>query len=275
MLLDNLKKVYLENKDKQPLLLRNTLKETIQFYILDYIFNSTWGSRLIMKGGTCLRFCFGLPRLSEDLDFDIEGEENFDINKFGEAVKNHFVKTLKFPKIGIKPANNQRTIYLKFPILQELGYLIDKSETNLLHIRIDLATAPRMDYSAEISVKNTADFSFLIRRYSLADLFAGKISAILTREAMEGKIMTERFKGRDFYDLVWFLEKEAKPNWQMVRKISGIDQKNAKQKLKEKIKKATPELLKKDLLPFFANPDFVENFANNFQKLTGGLLEKL
>ena len=134
--------------------------------------------------------------------------------------------------------------------MQELGYSIDKSETNLLHIRIDLASAPRMDYSAEISVKNTADFSFLIRRYSLADLFAGKISAILTREAMEGKIMTERFKGRDFYDLVWFLEKEAKPNWQMVRKISGIDQKNAKQKLKEKIKKATPELLKKDLLPF-------------------------
>ena len=165
MLLDNLKHVYLENKDKQPLLLRNTLKETIQFYILDYIFNSTWGPRLIMKGGTCLRFCFGLPRLSEDLDFDIEGEESFDINKFGEAIKNYFIKTLKFSKIGIKLANNQRTVYLKFPILQELGYLIDKSETNLLHIRIDLATAPRMDYAAEISVKNTADFSFLIRRY--------------------------------------------------------------------------------------------------------------
>lgn len=226
-----------------------------------------------MKGGTCLRFCFGLPRLSEDLDFDIEGRRDFEINKFSEAIKNYFVKTLQLSQTGIKLANNQRTIYLKFPVLREIGYAIGKSETNLLHVRIDLSPAPRTNYTAEISLKNAADFSFIIRRYSLPDLFAGKIGAILTRETLEGRTRTERFKGRDFYDLIWFLEKGVKPNWLLVEKTTGFDQKKAKQKLKEKIKKAVPKLLKKDLLPFFINPAFVENFANNFQKLAGEKLK--
>lgn len=273
MLLDNLKRVYQENKDRPPLLLRNILKETLQFYILDFISSSLWGKRLVMKGGTCLRFCFGLPRLSEDLDFDIEEKGEFPVEAFAAALKDYFVKTLKFDRIGIKLANNQRTIYLKFPVLKEIGLVVSPSETNLLHVRIDLAPAPRTNYSAEVSVKSTADFSFLIRRYSLSDLFAGKIGAILTREKLEGKVKIERFKGRDFYDLVWFLEKGIKPNWRLIKKETGLDQKKAKSKLKKKITLVTSETLRRDLLPFFFNPAFVENFAANFHQLAGEKLK--
>lgn len=275
MLLDNLKRTYLENKDKPPLLLRNTLKETIQFYILDFIGSSVWGKRLVMKGGTCLRFCFGLPRLSEDLDFDIEGKGDLPVDKFGTAIKDHFVKTLKFSQIGIKLANNKRTIYLKFPVLRDLGFARNKGESDWLHVRIDLAPATVPDYLVEISLKSAPDFSFLIRRYSLPDLFAGKINAILTREKLEGKVKTERFKGRDFYDLVWFLEKGVKPNWQMVKKATGLDQKKATLKLKKKISRVTPEMLKRDLLPFFFNPAFVENFAKSWHHLAGELIKQL
>lgn len=275
MLLNNLQRVYRENKDQQPLLLRNILKETLQFYILDFISSSVWGKRLIMKGGTCLRFCFDFPRLSEDLDFDIEGRGKFPVDVFAAAIKDYFVKTLKFPLIGIKLANNQRTIYIKFPVLKEVGLAVSPSETNLLHVRVDLAAAPRTDYSAEVSVKSTANFSFLIRRYSLPDLFAGKIGVILTREKLEGTVKAERFKGRDFYDLVWFLEKGVKPNWRLVKKETGFDQKKVKSKLKKKITLVTSEMLRRDLLPFFFNPAFVENFAANFQKLAGELLKKL
>lgn len=275
MFTDDLRRVCRENCNRPPLLLRNILKETIQFYVLDFIFSSVWGKRLIMKGGTCLRFCFGLPRLSEDLDLDIEGRGIFPVDQFAGDIKDYFVKTLKFSRIGIKLANNQRTIYLKFPVLKEIGLVVNPSETNLLHVRVDLAPAPRMDYLAEVSVKSTAEFSFLIRRYSLPDLFAGKIGAILTRAKLEGKVKTERFKGRDFYDLIWFGEKGVRPNWQLLKITTGFAEKQARQRLKEKINLVTPKILKQDLLPFFANPAFVESFAANFQKLAGEVVKKL
>lgn len=267
MFLDSLKQAYFENKDRNPLLLRNTIKERIQFYVLDFIFNSVWGERLIMKGGTCLRFCFNLPRLSEDLDFDIENYKSFAIDGFTADLKSHFIKKLQYKQTGVKLANNKRTLYLKFPVLNDLGVPYTKGESNLLHVRIDLTVIPSVEYQTEVSIKSTADLSFLIKRYSLPDLFAGKICAILTRETLEGTIKTERFKGRDFYDLIWFLEKGISPDWQYIEKISSLSQKQALVKLDGKVKKVTPSLLKADLLPFFENTGFVEQFSQNFQRL--------
>ena len=216
MLIDRLRQTYLENKGKNSLFVRTLLKEVVQFYILDFVFNSEWGSKLILKGGTCLRFCFDLPRLSENLDFDIEKGESFNIGLFIADLKDYFVKKLQFSKLEIKMANSQRTIYLKFPIL---------SDSIILHVRINPAQAPETDYKVGISIKSTPNLSFLIRRYSPEDLFAGKLSAILTREKIEGTVRVERFKGRDYYDLIWFLEKGFKPNWKIVSEATGMGKK--------------------------------------------------
>ena len=198
MLIDRLRQTYLENKGKNSLFVRTLLKEVVQFYILDFVFNSEWGSKLILKGGTCLRFCFDLPRLSEDLDFDIEKGESFNIGLFITDLKDYFVKKLQFSKLEIKMANSQRTIYLKFPILSDLGMSLGKGDSIILHVRINPVQAPETDYKVGISVKSTPNLSFLIRRYSSEDLFAGKLSAILTREKIEGTVKVERFKGRDY-----------------------------------------------------------------------------
>ncbi|OFZ52120.1 MAG: hypothetical protein A2417_03330 [Bdellovibrionales bacterium RIFOXYC1_FULL_37_79] len=273
MLIDRLKQTYLDNKSKNPLVVRSLLKEVVQFYILDFVFNSKWGSKLIFKGGTCLRFCFDLPRLSEDLDFDIEDgysiekKEPFNIETLASDIKDYFVKKLQFPKLGIRIANNQRTIYLKFPILSDLGMSLGKSDSVVLHVRIDLALAPKTGYKIEVSVKSSQNLSFLIRRYSPEDLFAGKISAILTREKIEGTERVERFKGRDYYDLIWFLEKGFRPNWKMILEATGMNKKEVLVKLNRKIKMVTETFLKEDLLPFFENQSFVEQFAENFHSL--------
>jgi len=274
MFLDSLKQIYLDNRHQPPLFLRSLLKETVQLYVLNFIFNSVWGSGLIMKGGTCLRFCFGLSRLSEDLDFDTE-KTDFSLKQFTQDLRDYFVKTLKFDQLEIKTAKNQRTIYLKFPILKQIGLAVNPAESNLLHVRIDLSVAPKTKFKTEISLKSTADFSFIIRRYSLPDLFAGKIGAILTRETIEGKIRQARFKGRDYYDLIWFLEKEVKPNWEFVRAATGLDRIAAKKKLNQKIKQVSSRFLKEDLLPFFADRKFIENFAENFAALAKEKLKQL
>lgn len=267
MLLDNLKTTYLNNKDKSPAFLRNVLKETIQYYVLDFVYQSAWGEDFLFKGGTCLRFCFNFPRLSEDLDFDIKNFENFNLQKFAEEIKNHFIKTLQFSKLAIKLAQNERIIYLKLPILEDLGMNIKKHETNILFVRLDLAKAVGTKYKTAISIKSTWDFSILIKRYSLSDLFAGKLSAILTRKTIDGKIKKERLKGRDFFDLIWFLEKEIRPNWDYFQEITGLTKNEAFKKLTDKTKKVKPKFLESDLIPFFEDIHFARGFARNFHEL--------
>lgn len=220
-----------------------------------------------MKGGTCLRLCFDLPRLSEDLDFDIEDYEKFDLDEFTKDIKNHFSKVLRYPKVETKIAGNKKTVYLKFPVLRELGFTVGKSETNIVHVRIDLSSVPMALIKKEISVRSTSSFSFIIQRYPPSLLFAGKLCAILTRETIEGKRKMERFKGRDYFDLIWFMEKKIIPDWEYVKTISGYTKNQAMEKLKEKADKVTIPFLKNDLLPFFENSYFVENFAKNFQVL--------
>ena len=124
------------------------------------------------------------------------------------------------------------------------------------------------------SLKSTPDFSFLIRRYSLPDLFAGKILAIISRETIEGTVKKERFKGRDYYDLAWFLEKEVMPNWIFIEQATGLKKKDVVVKIKEKINAVTPKFIKEDLLPFFENTTFIDDFSRNFHSLISSRLER-
>lgn len=267
MFIDNLKQTYSTHKGVNRVFLRNILKESIQFYILDYVYKSAWGKSFIFKGGTCLRFCFGLPRLSEDLDFDVQNYGQFSIHKFHEKIGDYFTKTLQYRQLSTKIANNMRTIYLKFPILSNIGVPIGKSESDIVTIRIDLAPEAGTTYKTEIAIKSTNDVSFLMQRYTLEDLFAGKIAAILKRETIEGTIKKERFKGRDFFDLIWFLEKKIIPHWIYLEEITQFNQKEVIEKLNIKAKKVTYSDLKNDLFPFFENSKFVDQFAKNFKTL--------
>lgn len=267
MFLNLLIKTYKENKERDKLYLRNSLKEVIQVYLLKFISGSKWNDKLIFKGGTALRFCFDLPRLSEDLDFDVEKFGEFDIKDFADSIKTYVSRELQYPDLEVKIAKNSRTIYLKFPILKQLGMDVESSESNIVHVRLDFAPAPNINFNTEISTRLTFGIAFIMRRYSLNDLFAGKIGAIISREKIEGTELVERFKGRDYFDLVWFLEKKTKPNWDMIEKQTGFDKKTVKLKLNEKVAKVTKELLVEDLSPFIDNPVFIKDFAQNYHEL--------
>jgi len=267
MFLDSLKNIYQKNKDKNPAYIRNILKEYIQYYLLQFISQSVWAKSFIFKGGSCLRFFFNLPRLSEDLDFDIVDIETFDMDAFILDLKTYFVSTVQCNNVEIKLANNKRTLYIRFPILTDIGMTVSPSESNIVFVRIDVAPAVGTAYATEISIKSTYDFSFLVKRYSLPDLFSGKIAAILTREAFEGTRKKERVKGRDYYDLIWFLEKGIKLNWKYLTQITGFTKNIALKKLRDKVEKANPSLLQADLTPFFQDNTFVRSFSRNVKNL--------
>lgn len=275
MLLDKFKKIYRDNKEKNPYFIRNLLKEVIQYYVLNFISGSKWNENLVFKGGTALRFCFDLPRLSEDLDFDVENYNDFDIDKFSKDLSNYLTKDLRYFKFSCKITNSKRTLYLKFPILNEIGMPIKQGDSNILHMRIDFAEIEKVKYTVEISTKNAYGLSFFMRRFSLSDLFAAKISAILTRMKMEGTELVERYKGRDYFDLVWFLERKVSPNWEIVKIMTNYEIKEAIQKLNEKVDKITVQDLQDDLFYFFDNSKYVEAFAKNFKSLAKSYLINL
>lgn len=272
MIINTLKSVYQQNQDKPLLLLRNLLKQELQHLVLNFIYNSDNAEKFLFKGGTCLRFCFGLPRLSENLDFDVEDFVQFSLEKFSDDLGFYFKTKLKYEDFEIKIAGKNKIIYLRFPILKKIGFPIEekKPSENILFLRIDLAPIRGQFFKKEISLKSTADFSFLIRRYSLADLFANKIAAILVRETLEGEDWQARFKGRDYFDLFWFCQKGVKLNYPYLFSLTGLSsRKEVEQKIQAKLEEAKKRKkdLELDLLPFFENQNFVRDFVKNLEKL--------
>jgi len=268
MLIDDLKIIVDRNKETNSLYLRNLLKEVLQIYTLNFVYTSVYADKFLFKGGTCLRFCFDLPRLSEDLDFDIKDFSNFSLERFSRDIKDYFVGKLQFRDFNLKIAGNRREIFLKFPVMDKIGLSSGLSESNILFLRIDLSPTDSESYKEEISLKTTYDFSFVIKRYSLEDLFASKIAAILGRTFRKGRGDLITFKGRDYYDLIWFLEKGVEPNYERLKDIAKINSKNEILKmLDEKVSLVKENYLKEDLFPLFKDAGFVDSFISNFKQL--------
>lgn len=254
MIVQDLLQVQRENSGEPPEFIRSLQKEALQFYILDCISKGEWSGKLIFKGGTALRIFFELPRLSEDLDFDFKEESNFHIENFAARVSDYFIKSWQFKDFNLKIANNKRTLYIKLP-----GFS--------LFVRVDFSYPTAKTFVSEISVKSTSHFSFVICHYSLTDLFAGKIAAILKRETTEGVLRTARYKGRDFFDLIWFLEKNVKPNWQFVEEATGLVKDIALKNLKKKVESLDKKFLLNDLKPFTKDWRFINQLAENYQQI--------
>lgn len=265
MMIARLSTIVAENQDKDRLYLRNLLKQELQGLVLNFVYSSKYNQSFILKGGTCLRFCFDLPRLSEDLDFDIENFAQFSLEDFTTRLENYFKAELQVKELDLKIAGNKKQIYLKFPILDQIGLVKSIiSDSKILFLRIDLSEAVGNRYQKEISFKSVGVFSFIINRYSLPDLMSGKISAILGRK-VKGK---PRVKGRDYFDLVWFLERKVKPNFKYLKKISEFkSEKEVWKKLNQKVESLDLSVLRSDLRSLFANQDFVEDFCQNFKQL--------
>ena len=261
MILQDLQLVVSQNKNTTSgLYLRNLLKETLQIYTLNFIYGSNWGKSFLFKGGTCLRFCFDLPRLSEDLDFDIINYSDFNLEAFLTDLKQYFQSKWQVEDFSLKVAGNNRQIFLQFPLLQKLG-LAGPNDTNMLFLRLDLSPTDSEIYTEEISVKTTQNLNFIMKRYSLPDLFASKIATAITT-----------FKGRDYFDLVWFMEKKVVPNFKRLQDLTGYDQKTVIKLLGEKVSQVKVNFLAEDLNPLFRDGKFVDDFCQNFQTLASQYL---
>ena len=269
MILNYMEKLVRDEKARgsNDLYIRSTLKEYLQALVLEYIYTSReYKSVFVFTGGTCLRHVFGLERLSEDLDFDLL--EEIDSEKLAEQIQKYFTSKMKYEDLDVAVKQQGRQILLKFPCLRKLS-LANESESDLLHIKMDLSRIVGESYVTEKTAKSVFGLNFVILHYDLSSLFSTKVTAILTRNLLLGKENTQTLKGRDFFDLLWYLKKGVKVNLLFVQERLGkkVTKEELKKRLYEKVELATTKFksdFKNDLLPFIDNREFVEDYVENY-----------
>jgi predicted nucleotidyltransferase component of viral defense system len=249
--------------------IKSLLKEYLQVYVLNFIYsNRKYNQCFLFTGGTCLRHCFGLNRLSEDLDFDLK--KPLDVPEFKALLENYFKKEYLHNDVQISVQKRGSQITLKFPVLRKLNLASD-TESDFLYVKIDLSNMVSQIYDQLTTLQTINQFNYMVTHYDLSSLMAGKFNAILTRNKLMGKENNQVVKGRDFFDLLWFLDKKIKLNLPRLNDLLSSDHSlpHIMSMVDAKVEEAihnNRQSFKQDLLPFINNPNFLEDYLNNYQK---------
>lgn len=179
----------------------NVLREYLQCLILKFVEESGHIKGLAFVGGTALRVLYDLRRFSEDLDFCLVKKEGFLLEKFSQELERSFHLWNIDVEQKAKSRGAVASLLLKFPGIMFEGGLSHRRDQKFL-IKLEVDTNPPQGYATALSFKEKY-LPMNIFHYDLPSLFAGKLHAVLQRQYT---------KGRDFYDLMWFLNRRVQPN---------------------------------------------------------------
>lgn len=251
---------------------RNALKEELQYYLLNFIYHHPVYSNWTMYGGSALRICHELNRMSVDLDFEIaEAPTDSLLNNFKKALLEHLLETYSTgPDLLNIKITNGRGLLLKFIIGDELGM---SHPSKQVHVKIDLNNFTVPKAVTERIPVNHGQLSFVIKTYNMSALMASKIAAIFLRgQRGVGKEIYEE-KGRDIYDLLWYMEKKTVPDLDYL-KAKGVDVAHLQglfDRLTVQMSKVNKTNLRNDLTPLFVDQTFIshwiETWLENYLRL--------
>ncbi len=167
----------------------------------------------VFYGGTPLRILYGLDRYSEDLDFSLlTPNPSFNLHPYLTAIQNELMISGLNTKVEQKikhPDAKVHSAFLKTNTLETLiriGLSEEERKTTqineVMKIKIEVDIDPPLGFSTETKVL-LSPLPFSVKTYVPEDLFAGKMHALLFRE------YKVRVKGRDWYDLVWYVARKT------------------------------------------------------------------
>jgi len=258
------------------------LREILQEIVLLGLSRAGFFNHAVFYGGTALRILHGLDRFSEDLDFSlISPDAGFDLSvyenvvietlrSFGFEVTIHFKKNDGDIKSAfLKGSTSQHLLNIKAPkdIIKRFG------QGRLVKIKFEVDTQPPLDFESE---KKTllVPSPFTVNTMALPSLFAGKMHAVLCRN------WSNRPKGRDWYDLVWYISHGYKLDikhldarlqqncgWQKDQNMTvpkEIDEDYIFQSLKARIEKLDISAAKRDIEVFIADKRGLDIWSRDF-----------
>ncbi len=180
----------------------------MQAHILGSLQRSGAMIPLAFHGGTALRFLFSHGRFSEDLDFALEGRrELYDFRAYLTYIRSDFESQGYVVDLKVSDQKTVHSAVIRFPgLLFELGLSPLHNET--LSVKLEVDTKPPAGAGLDVTVIRR--FIVLqLQHHDKASLLAGKLHALLHRPYT---------KGRDMYDLLWYLSDASwpKPNFTML-----------------------------------------------------------
>ncbi|MBI2259440.1 MAG: nucleotidyl transferase AbiEii/AbiGii toxin family protein [Flavobacteriia bacterium] len=226
---------------------RFILREYLQYKILEIIFSSPLANKLCFLGGTCLRIVHNQQRFSEDLDFDnfnLREDEFIDISK-------HITKELEKEGYDIECKNVIKGAfhcYIKFPnILFKEGISGHYEEKILIQLDTE---AQFFEFEPQTYILNKFDVFTSIFITPAELLLAQKFYAVINRK---------RNKGRDFFDIVYLLGKNVKPNYEYLNfKLKISNETQLKELILDNCKQNNMLEMANDVAPFLFNPKDVK-----------------
>jgi len=179
---------------------RNVAREYLQARILGALQRAGAMIPLAFHGGTALRFLYGSPRYSEDLDFALErAGEQYNFRAYLRAVHAEFEAEGYTVTLKVSDQKTVHSAFVRFPGLPyELGLSPHRDE--VLAVKIEVDTNPPAGAGLTTTVIRR-HVMLQLQHHDRASLFAGKLHALLQRPYT---------KGRDLYDLLWYL---SDPGW--------------------------------------------------------------
>ena len=239
----------------------NTIREYLQAFIMRILYKNNFFQHAAFLGGTCLRFIYNIKRFSEDLDFSLQKLENFEFEKIIHKLGNELQDSSYNLRVKIKK-DGVYSAMLKFSgLLFEAGMSHRKEEN--FSIKLEIDRRPPAGAQVETHIINKY-FMSGVTCFNLATLFAGKINAVLTRNYV---------KGRDYYDLFWYLSthKDLQPNIEFFKNAqiqfngeeseANLDVKNWKSRVIETVTSVDWKIIQKDMALLLEDRDDLSLFT--------------
>ena len=239
----------------------NYLREYCQLLILKVLDDIGGFSYVSFVGGTALRILYSLNRFSEDLDFCLVNQAYY---KFSDLM-GKLEKELKLynlnTEIRYKDHKTVACAFIKFnDLLFQVGMTPHKDQKLMVKFEVD--QNPPAGYQTTMTMIST-EFLTAINHFDLPSLYAGKLHALMCRKYT---------KGRDYYDLIWYLGRDVLPNFEFLNndieqtegQSSTIDKDNFYEILKGVIEKTDFKKVKSDISPFLVDSKELKYFENEF-----------
>jgi Nucleotidyl transferase AbiEii toxin, Type IV TA system len=254
----------------------DALREIMQEITLAGLSRTDFFEKAAFYGGTALRIFYKLDRFSEDLDFSLlEPNADFSLEPYFASVINEFEALGLTISIREKDKKNKTAIESAFlksetiwkelvleDIVKQAG--IKSNKTIKIKIEVDRQPPPEFITEEKLLIR---PFSFYVKCFALPSLFAGKMHALLYRK------WKSRVKGRDWYDLEWYIKKgvpldvahflkRAKQTGDWDKK--SISAKQIQTLLQTKIEDVSIENVKEDVIRFIKDDKVLKIWGKSY-----------
>ena len=243
---------------------RNAVFEVNQQVILAGLYNGGFFDEAAFYGGTCLRIFHGLQRFSEDMDFSLlASSDSFDFTKYFQPVKDMFEivgRKVEITKKDKRSFGKVESAFLKDNTdVYDITFQTEKS----IRIKIEVDTNPPLKFNTEQKLLLLPE-SFMTKCFTLPDLFAGKMHALVFRA------WKNRVKGRDWYDFEWYVKHRVPLDFnhlsERILQFNGksVSQDEFMDLLHQRLASTDINMVKADVVPFIRHPKELDIWSNDY-----------